>query len=161
MANTTGWIAGRGVGLTWTTAGFTAANFNSLANGSVVVASSAINNTTAMDLYADVSFTVVVGGTTTTSSYLTLYRLPLNQDGTNYGDGVGNGATIPAPGYQAASIGVIPGITSGANVVGIFVGAILVPGNFKFAIVNNLGVALHTTAAATFNNRTYNENLNA
>jgi hypothetical protein len=161
MANTTGWIAGRGPGLTWTTAGFTAANFNSLANGSVVVASTALVNGTNLDLYADVSFVLTVGGTTTTSSYFALYLLPLNQDGTTYGDNTANGATPPSTSYQVASAGVLSGVASGSTVVGMFRGILLPPGSYKFAITNNLGVALNATASATVNYRTYNENLNA
>lgn len=161
MANTTAWIAGRGPGLTWTTAGFTAANFNSLANGSVVVASTALVNGTNLDLYADVSFVTTVGGTTTASSYYALYLLPLNQDGTTYGDNVANGSAAPAAGYQVSAVGVLSGVASGSTVVGTFRGIVLPPGSYKFAIVNNLGIALSATAAATVNYRTYNENLNA
>jgi len=161
MANKTSWVAGAGVGLTYTSAGFTAADFNSLANGSVVVASSAVTNGTALDQYADVSFIFTMGGTTTATSIFTLYVLPLNRDASTYGDGVANGSTAPVAGYFVSSVGVKTGVTSGNTVTGTFRGIVLPPGNFKFAIVNNTTVALNATAAATVEYRSYNENLNA
>jgi hypothetical protein len=160
MANTTGWIAGRGQGLTWGSAGFTAANFNSLANGAGVVAATAIVNGTNLDLYADVSFSLVVGGTTAATSFMALYLLPLNQDGTTYGDNT-TGSTLPAGAYLMSSAGVLVGVASGSAVYGTFRGVILPPGSFKFTISNNLGVALNAAAAAVVSYRTYNENLNA
>lgn len=159
-AGTSSWIAGNGQGLTYATAGFTAANFNSLASGSVVVASSAITNTSALDIYADVSFVLTVGGTTTATSYLILYLLPLNQDGTTYGDNTANGTTLPGAGYQVASVQVLSGVTTGNTIVGTFRGVVLPPGNFKWAIGSELGIALNASAAATVSYRTYNENLN-
>lgn len=160
MAGKTSWVAGAGAGLTYATCGFTATDFNSLANGSVVVAASAVTNGSSLDLYADVSFVFTVGGTTLASSYFTLYVLPLNQDASTYGDGVATGTTAPV-GYQASAIGVKSGVTSGNTVAGTFRGILLPPGDFKYAIVNNLGVALNSTSAATVKHRTYNENLNA
>jgi hypothetical protein len=157
---TSAWVAGNGQGLTYGTSGFTLTDFNSLASGSVVVASSAITQTTALDLYADVSFVLTVGGTTTATSYMTLYILPLNQDGTTYGDGVANGSTLPVATYQASTVGVKSGVTSGNTITGTFRGVVLPPGNWKFAVSNNLGVALNATAAAAMSYRTYNENLN-
>lgn len=157
------WGTGKGNsnnGLTWFTAGFTLTDFNSLANGSVVVAASAIGNSTALDLYADVSGSLVVGGTTTTSSYLSLYILPLNQDGTTYGGGTATGGTLPVAQYLVATVGVPTGITSGSAVTFQFRGIVLPPGDFKWAVANNLGVALNASAVAAVQNRTYRENLN-
>jgi hypothetical protein len=73
---------------TWTSAGFTASDFNSRANGSVVVATTTLDNDSGMDLEAEVSFSFEVGGTTTAASRFDLYILPLNRDGTTLGDGV-------------------------------------------------------------------------
>lgn len=161
MANQTGWVAGRGQGITYGTSGFTLTDFNSLASGSVVVASSAITNTSALDTLADVSFVLTVGGTTTATSYLALYILPLNQDGSTYGDAVANGATPPVSSYQVAQVLVKSGVTSGNTIVGTFRGIVLPAGNFKFAVASFLGVALNASAAAAMSYRTYNENLNA
>jgi hypothetical protein len=159
MANTSAWIAGNGVGLTWTASGFTLANFNSLAYGSCVVAATAINNTTALDLYADVSFVLTVGGTTT-SGYIALYVMPLNQDGTTYGDGTVTGATPPNGTYQVGAAGTRTGITTGNPITGMIRGVLLPPGNFLFSVANQSGIALSATANAVVNYRTYNENLN-
>lgn len=161
MANTTAWVAGRGQGLTYASAGFTAADFNSLASGSVVVASTAITNTTALDIYADVSFILTMGATTVAASYMALYILPLNQDASTYGDAIANGTAAPSASYLVSSVGVKAGVTSTNTIVGTFRGVVLPAGNFKFAIVSNLTVALSATAAATVSYRTYNENLNA
>lgn len=160
MTATTAWVGGNGVGLTWSSAGFTAANFNSLASGSCA-GSSQIDNSTALDLYADVSFVVTVGGTTTTGSYAVLYLLPLNQDGTTYGDGAtGGGATLPSAQYQVGAVNVLSGVTSGSTVTGTFRGILLPPGKFVWVWANQFGVTLNATASATVNYRTYNENLN-
>lgn len=161
MAGTSRWVAGGGQGLTYGSAGFTGTDFASLATGSVVVATSAIANSSPLDLYADVSFVITVGGTTVVNSRFDLYLLPLNQDGTTYGDGVATGASLPAAGYQVSSIGVKVGVTTGNSVTGTFRGIVMPPGNFKFAIGNQAGVSMNATPAATFSYRTYNENLNA
>jgi len=157
---TSAWVAGNGQGLTYGTAGFTAANFNSLATGSVVLAASAISNVAPLDIYADVSFSLVVGATTTTVSYLALYIMPLNADGTTYGDGTGSGTTAPTATYLASTAQVVSGVTTGNAIQGTFRGVILPPGSFKFAIVSQLGITLNSAAAAVVDYRTYNENLN-
>lgn len=161
MANKTAWVAGSGQGLTYGSAGFTATDFNSLATGSVVVATSAVTNGTALDLYADVSFVLTMGGTTTAASYFSLYILPLNQDASTYGDGIGTGSVAPVAGYLVSSVGVKSGVTSGSTVTGTFRGMVLPPRSFKFAIVNNSTVALNASAAATVSYSTFSENLNA
>lgn len=162
MANKSSWVAGAGgSGLTYATSGFTLTDFNSLAAANSVVAASAITNSSSLDLYADVSFSVVVGGTTTATSRMDLFLLPLNQDATTYGDGAASGATLPSVGYQVASVGVKTGVTNGNAVTGTWRGVVLPPGNFKFAVVNQLGVALNATSSAAVSYRTYNENLNA
>jgi hypothetical protein len=165
MTSTTAWIGGNLNGtntLAWASASFTAANFNSLASGSAAV-SAAINNSAALDPYMDVSFSVVVGGTTTATSQMTLYLLPLNQDGTTYGDGnSGGGATLPNAQYMAApALNVKSGVASGGAVTGTFRGIILPPGQFVLVLANQLGVTLGGAAAAAVQQRTYRENLAA
>lgn len=157
MANTTRWI----IDTNWTAVSFTAGDFNSLASGGGGLSTTAIANGTALDLYADVSFVVTVGGTTTASSYMALYLLPLNQDGTTYGSGYASStSTQPPATYLVGSCMVASGVASGSTVVGMFRGIVLPPGSFKFAVGNVLGVALSATAALTLSMRTYNENLN-
>lgn len=159
MANSTRWIAGGLQGLTYGAAGFTATDFNSLAVGSVVVAGTTLANGTPLDLYADVSFVITPNATATagTSNFFTLYALPLNQDGTTFGDGIATGTVAPQVSYSVGSCGVRAAATP---MTGTFRGVVLPPGTFKFAMVNNTTVAMHATAAATISVRTYNENLN-
>lgn len=145
---------------TWTAAGFTLSDFNSRADGSVVVAATAIDNATNLDLEVEVSITAEVGGTTTTASRFDLYILPLNQDGTTYGDGQVTGTTVPAASYWVASCLVKTGVTSGNAVYGNFPRVPLPAASFKFAIVNRMGSALDSTANAAVDYRTVNRNLN-
>ena len=159
MAATTKWIGGTG-GLAWVAAGFTATDFNSLAAGNCVVASTAIPNETNLDIYAVVSFSMVVGGTTTANSYLSLYWLPLNQDGTTYGDGTTTGAAAPATQYWLTNVNVLSGVAAGSAVVGTFAPQTVPPVAGKWAIVNNLGVALSATAAALVAQQLFDVNLN-
>ncbi len=151
---------GTTTGNTWTDAGFTASDFNSRANGSVVVATTALDNDSALDLEAEVSFTFEVGGTTTATSRFHLYILPLDQGGTIYGDDAATGTTAPADTYWMATSGVKTGITSGNKVYGTFPRVPLPAADFKFAIVNSMGAALDATAAAVVKYRTVNRNLN-
>jgi hypothetical protein len=158
MASTTRWV----IDTAWTAVSFTAGDLNSLATGSCALSTAAITNGTALDLYADVSFIVTVGGTTTTSSYMTLYLLPLQQDGSTYGDGTASGSTPPvAVPYLISTCMVKSGVTSGSTISGMFRGLVLPPGDFKFVLCNQLGVALNATASLTMKYRSFNENLNA
>jgi hypothetical protein len=146
----------------WTLLGFTAADFNSLANNSFVLASSSDNNATDLDLGLEISYSFVNGATTTTAaSRFDLYFLPLNQDGTTYGDGATSGATLPGATYRIGTSMVRSGITSGQTITGSFV-----PRPWpsraagKFAIANRLGGALNASAAAVIKARGYRLNLN-
>lgn len=157
MANTTRWV----IDTAFTTVTFTAGDLNSLASGGAALGTAAIANGTNLDQMMDVSFVVTVGGTTTAGSYLTLFLLPLNQDGSTYGDGYASStSTQPSAGYGVGSIGVKVGVTSGSTVTGTFALINLPPGDCKLAFGNNLQVALSSTAALTLKYRTYNTNLN-
>lgn len=133
----------------YTSAGFTASDFDSLANGSFVVASSGIDNTTNLDLWAEVSGEMQVGGTTTSTSYLGLWLLPRNRDGSTYGDGTPNGANLPGSHYWVANAGVRIGITAGNAVYFTFPRVLLPRGFWKWGISNHTGAALDSTAAAS------------
>jgi len=158
MASTTRWI----IDTNWTAVTFTAGDLNSLASGGCAVSTGAITNSTALDIYADVSAIVTVGGTTTATSFLTLFVLPLQQDGTTYGDGAASSSSVqPVATYLAASAMVKSGVASGGTVSAMWRQIVLPPGDFVFALGNNLGVALNATAALTMKYRSYDENLNA
>jgi hypothetical protein len=156
MTGTTRWV----IDTDWTALTFTSGDLNSLASGGGAVSSHILNGSS-LDQLMDVSFVVTVGGTTTTASYFTLYLLPLNQDGSTYGDGYASSTTTqPAAQYAVGSINVLPSVTSGNTVTGTISFINIPPGNFKLALGNNLGVALNSTAALTLSYRTYNTNLN-
>lgn len=144
----------------YTSMGFTASDFNSRANGAVVVATSTVTNASNLDLEAQVSGTVEVGGTTTVGSVLQVLVLDQNRDGSTYGGGIATGDTNPPAHLVRTSMNVKNGVTSG-NAVTFESNWFPLPiGVFKFAILNNLGSALDSTANATFEYRTRNYNLN-
>lgn len=146
----------------WTDSGFTASDFNSLANGSVVVAATEISNddeTTEGDLFLIVSFECEVGGTTTAASRFDLYLLPEGQGGI-YGDNAATGSTLPGWTYLVGQAAVRSGITSGNKVYGTFAPVPLPLGDFKLALANQTGAALDSTAAAVVKHRTVLLNTN-
>lgn len=158
MANTTRWI----IDTAFTTAAFTAGDLNSLASGGAALSTTVISNATNLDQYIDVSWVITVGGTTLASSYTSIFLLPLNQDGSTYGDGYASSTTTqPSVGYLLGSIGCKVGVTSGSTITGSILGGNLPPGDCKLVWGNSLGIALNATAAITCKFRTYNTNLNA
>jgi hypothetical protein len=146
----------------YTSCGFTATDFNSLANGSVAVmpTSAAIDNTVNLDDYMDVSFSLVIGGTLTAASFLSLYLLPLNQDGTTYGDGIVTGSTLPGVSYWLTNAFGKNGAVSSNTITGTFPTIVLPRKKLILAVANNLGVALNSAAAAAVAFNTTNVNGN-
>ena len=158
MASTTRWV----IDTAWTAAAFTASELNSLASGGGALSTTVISNSTNLDQMIDVSFVMTVGGTTLASSFISIFALPLNQDGTTYGDGYASSSTTqPSLSYTIGSTGVLIGVASGSTITGIVTLGNIPPGDFKLAIGTSLGVALNATAALTMKYRTYNVNLNA
>lgn len=164
MANRTAWTAGNGVGFTWTTA-INGSDMASLANGSTVLSSVAdIANQTALDLYCDISarFTVT-SAPPPAGAFLAVYLAALLDDGATYGDGtLTSGSTITrAPPY--APVGIIPLESAAATTLlaGYIQGILIPPGSFRFALYNNSGAALSSTAGnCIVKYRTYGLNLN-
>lgn len=149
-------------GSTWTDSGFTASDFNSRANGSVVVAATAITNdntTTEGDTHIIVSGEFEVGGTTTVNSRVDIYLLPEGQGG-EFGDNIATGTTVPARSYLVAQCNVQTGITSGNAVFFTSMPIPMPMGDFKLAIAQHMGAALDATAAAVVKHRTVLMNLN-
>jgi hypothetical protein len=143
----------------YTSAGF-GTEINSLANGYTVAAGTAINNSTALDVFADFSISLgSVSGTSAGAPFLGLYLLPLNEDGTTYGDGafstvaVANTLVLPFGNYYAGSIPAIPSSTG--VIVGTIRGIIMPIASFKFAIYNQSGVTL-ASGSNVLDYRTYN-----
>ncbi len=147
----------------YTSCNFQASDTNSLANGSFAIATSGtpqIDFSTNLDLLAEISGVITVGGTTVTGAYLAFYLLPLNQDGTTYADGQGAGATLPAASYLVTSVGVKAGVTTGNTITFTTPRFLLPRGTAKFAIANGTGVAFNSSSAPTISYRTTNLNLN-
>lgn len=156
MASTAKLIAGQA----FASAGFTASDFNSLANGSFVLASTAIDNSSNLDMEAEFSGQFEVGGTTTAAHYLMLWLLPINRDASTYGDATASGTNLPGSQYLVATGGVKVGITSGNAVFFTFRHIRLPRGLFKWGLSQHLGAALDATAAAQAEFLTTNINLN-
>lgn len=148
------WIAGSGVGLTWTSCFST--EVNSVVTGNAILSgASAITNGTALDLLCDIS--ISLGSITTGAGlpYVGFYIYPLNQDGTTYGDGrfASSAAGPPPTNYYAGAIPA-PASTTGV-ITGMVRGVWLPTGTFKFVLYNNLGATL-AGSSNTISYRTYN-----
>lgn len=156
------WIAGSGVGLTWTQLfGTNAAQLASLANGSSLLDNSGdIANDTAKDIYAD--FSVVLGSATTTApNKIDVFFYPLLGDAATYGDGnlVAGTAKAALPGAEFF-VGSIPLLLGAASpLVGAVQRLVLPPGKGRFVIMNNAGVAFPSTFTAGVYYRTYNRSV--
>jgi hypothetical protein len=149
----------------WSTISFASGAFNSLAAGSSVISSAAIANGTNLDPFADISFALTLGGTTVVGSTLSLFLLPLNQDGTTYGDGrtASSGAlsgAFPAGSYLATVAGVQVGVPSGNTITGTFRRVELPRADFLVCIGNGLTVALAAAASPVFKVQSTVFNLN-
>jgi hypothetical protein len=158
------WIAGSGVGLTWTSCFGT--EINSLIDGNAVlagggtVATNQIDNSTALDMFADVMFALGSWGAVSATALLSLYLYPLNQDNSTYGDGRFTSSTAgPPPSQYFAGLAVlVPSVTQAQQ--GQFrrpdgAPIIIPPGKFKFAFYNKSGATL-ASSANTIYYRTYN-----
>lgn len=149
------WIAGSGVGLTYTDA-FSTATLNSIASGNAILSDLQIDNSTALDVFCDVS--IVLGSAAFVApNYIGIYLYPLNKDGTTYGDGrFGTSAAGPPGGsYQNKTIALVAATQAQE---GTAPGFILPPGKFKFVLYNQGGVAL-ASSGNTCQYRTYNRAL--
>ena len=146
------WIGGSGVGLTWTSC-ITASVLNSIVNGNAIISDVNIDNSTPLDVFADVS--MALGSVAVVApNYIGVYLYPLNQDGSTYGDGRfgSSAAGPPASSYWVGNI-IVP--TGTAANEGTLRGIVLPPGQFKFVFYNQLGVTLAASANAA-KYRTYN-----
>ena len=162
MAGRSAWVAGNGVGLTWTTV-INSADMASMATASTVVSSVAdIANGANLDQFMDLSAVCLIASSTTVAgSNLAFWIYALQQDGTTYGDGQFVAGTQKAAAPTFPPCGVMPLVAAAAQttLVGFVQGVILPPGSFRLAIQNNSGFAL-TAGAQTVKYRTYNQNLN-
>lgn len=134
------WIAGSGVGFTWTAAFGAEVTTTALASGNAVLSSVIIDNTTALDVFMDVSISLA-SITPTGTPYIGLYLYPLNQDTTTYGDGKFGSAAAGPPASQYWA-GNIPAVASAGVQIGMLRDIVLPPWKFKLVFYNVLGVAI-------------------
>ena len=139
------WVAGSGVGLTWTAAFGAEFTTTTVASTNAIASSIVIANGTALDKYADLSIHLA-SAVFVAPNFIGVYLYPLNQGapGTVYGDGrFGTAAAGPPPAtYYVGSIGIVAA-TQAQD--GILTGILIPPGSFKFVLYNGGGV---TTAAS-------------
>jgi hypothetical protein len=148
------WIAGSGVGLTWTSLDTTA--LNSLASGNALLSGTQIDNTTALDVYADVEV-VLASLAAVAPNFVGVYFYPLNSDGTTYGDGrFGSAAAGPPPSSYWVGNAIMVAATQAQQ--GTVRGIILPPGKGKFVLYNQMGVAF-AASGNTLKYRTYNRSV--
>jgi hypothetical protein len=149
------WIGGSGVGLTWTDA-FSTATLNSIASGNAILSNLQIDNSTALDIFADVS--IALGSAAFVApNYIGIYLYPLNKDDTTYGDG-GFGSSAAGPPASTYWVGNIIIVAATQAQEGTTRGIILPPGKFKFVLYNQGGVAL-ASSGNTCQYRTYNRSI--
>jgi hypothetical protein len=135
------WIGGKGVGLTWTTLDTT--TLNSIAFGNAILSGTQIDNTTALDVYADAELDLA-SLAAVAPNYVGLYLYPLNSDGSTYGDGrfVSSAAGPPPSSYWVGNF--IMGAATQAW-QGMVQRVIIPPAKFKFVLYNQMGVAFAAT----------------
>ena len=162
MANRTAWIAGNGVGFTWTTV-INSADLVSLPNGSAVLSSvTGVANQTNLDMFMDISVRCAIASSTIAAgANLALWLYALLDDGTTYGDGQFVAGTQAAKTPTFPPIGTIPLVAAASQttLVGFIQQVIIPPGTFKLALQNNSGFTF-TSGTQTVMYRTYNIQLN-
>jgi hypothetical protein len=150
------WIAGSGVGLTWTAA-FTASTLDSIVNGNAILSDVQINNASALDTFCDLS--IAFGSITWAApNYVGVYLYPLNQDGSTYGDDRFGTSAAGPPGANYW-VGNISCATGAAANEGMIQRIVMPPGAFKFVIYNQTGATLAASGANSAKYRTYNRSV--
>ena len=145
------WIAGSGAGLTWTSLDTT--TLNSIASGNAILSGTQIDNSTALDMFADIEV-VLASLAAAAPNFVGVYFYPLNSDNSTYGDGrFGSSAAGPPPSqYFVGTIGMVAATQAQQ---GTLRGIILPPGKGKFVLHNQMGVAF-ASSGNTLKYRTYN-----
>ncbi len=145
------WIAGSGVGFTWTSLMTT--ELNSIASGNSILGGTAVTNQTALDVFCDFSLHLA-SAAFVSPNYIGIYLYPLDDDGSTYGDGrFGSSAAGPPPSvYAVGSIGIVAA-TQAQN--GVLARVVMLPGSWKPVVYNQGGVAF-ASSGNTLKYRTYN-----
>lgn len=150
------WIAGSGVGLTWTAA-ITAATLDSIVNGNAILSGTQIDNSSNLDVFCDLS--ILFGSITWAApNYIGVYLYPLNSDASTYGDGR-FGSSAAGPPSATYWVGNISCPTGAAAAEGTLLRIVLPPGAFKFVFYNQSGATLAGSGANSAKYRTYNRTI--
>jgi len=122
---------------------------NSLANAASTAASSAIDNTSALDMWDDLEVNLgTFGSTPSAGAYLEIYLIP-SVDGTNYADG--SNSVAPAQELLVGSVSVRANTAAQRLVLR---GVPIPPALFKYLIINRTGQALNASGN-TLKRRSY------
>ncbi len=149
------WIAGAGVGLTWTAA-VTSSVLNSIANGNAILSDVQIDNSSALDMFCDIS--MVFGSITWAApNYVGVFLYPFSDDASHYGDGRfgSSAAGPPSPTYWVGNI-LCP--VGAAAAYGQVLRIPIPPAAFKFVFYNQAG-ANWAASGNTAKYRTYNRSI--
>jgi hypothetical protein len=168
MANRTSWVAGNGVGLTWTTAFNAGSGLDlnvGLQNGySILASSTAIANGTNLDQFAAVSFVGALGSSSAIAAgaNLAFWLAMLNEDGTTYGDNQLTAGTAfnGTPSWGPPTFVLPLYASTRTSIIGQISGVVLPPTSFLFVMQNNSGFTLATGTSNVCKYITYNQNLN-
>lgn len=151
------WVAGAGVGLTWTT--IMSTDLNSLASGNALLQAADIANDSALDIYADFSL-VLASAAFVAPNFMGLFMYPLNDDASTYGDGrftsaaAMTAANAPTP-YWVGNFSLVAATQAQK---GTLSGITLPPGKTRFVLWNQGGAAL-ASSGNTLKYRTYNRSV--
>jgi hypothetical protein len=116
---------------------------DSLAAGDTAIGSVVIDNTSTLATDGYISFSLDAT-TTAGTSYLTFFLLPLNEDGSTYGDNTATGSATPDAQYVCGTAQVQPP-ASGSVVGSLYIGNITAT-SFVLAVYNGTGNAFGSTA---------------
>lgn len=147
------WIAGSGVGFTWTT--LMSTELNSLALGNAVLGGTAVTNQTALDIFCDFSL-VLASAAFVAPNFVGLYLYGLNDDNSSFGDSrFGTAAAGPPPSnYSVGSIGIVAATQAQT---GTLLRVVMPPGTWK-PVVYNQSFAF-ASSGNTLKYRSYNRSI--
>jgi hypothetical protein len=163
MANRTSWVAGNGVGFTWSqlfssTAATDINQTTAIPTGSCVLSTITISNQTALDMFMDISARFTIGTAAAAGANFSFYLFGLLDDGSTYGDGSLTAGTVSTNVIAIPPFAVLP-LRAGTTATGYLQGLSIPPGTFKMVFQNNSGFSLGSTGNVCMY-RTYNINLN-
>jgi hypothetical protein len=152
MANTDQWILQTAYTDTLIASGFTGLGVGSWAKGGTAITAGLL------DQYGRWSFSFVLSGNTVAGDYLALYGLPVNQDGTTYGDNTAAGSALPSSTYLLGTCFVAAGVSTIVGNIPFY----MPERSFIFGVANRTSVAFHaTTPVPVTKYATFRDNLNA